>query len=62
MKVSIYLTRFSVNFKKFYVDRCLSYDCLSNWLFLGQNTNSLFTAWTVNDMGPMSIGICREPL
>ena len=62
MKVSIYLTQFSENSKKFHVDCCPSYGCSSKWPFRGQNTNHPFMAQKVNDMGPMSIGICRGPL
>ena len=59
MKVSIYLTWFSKNSKKFHVDCCPSYGHSSKWPFWGQKTNCLFTAWRVSDMDPMSIGICR---
>ena len=62
MKVSIYLTQFSENSKKFHVDRCPSYGRSSKWSFQGRNTNRPFTAWRVDDMGLMSIGICRGPL
>ena len=62
MKVSIYLTRLSENSKKFHVDRCPSYGRSSKWPFWGRNTDRPFTAWRVDDMGPMSIGICRGPL